>query len=118
MREAMLKHGLEEAKIEQQDGYFVVTLSGPAGNYDRIKTPAHSTGLVTPAVEAKLNERQKRIMIEAQQAGFVTSGWCQKTFDVVRDTANRDLVGLAQHGLLEPVGKGRGARYVLKITPK
>ena len=118
MREAMLNHGLEEAKIEQQDGFFVVTLSGPAGNYDRIKTPAHSTGLVTPAVEAKLNERQKRIMIEAQQAGFVTSGWCQKTFDVVRDTANRDLVGLAQHGLLEPVGKGRGARYVLKITPK
>jgi ATP-dependent DNA helicase RecG len=118
MREAMLNHGLEEAKIEQQDGYFVVTLPGPAGNYDRIKTPAQATGLITPAVEAKLNERQKRVMIEAQQAGFVTSGWCQKTFNVVRDTANRDLVGLAQHGLLEPVGKGRGARYVLKITPK
>ncbi|MDO8804974.1 MAG: ATP-binding protein [Elusimicrobiota bacterium] len=118
MREAMLNHGLDEPKIEQQDGFFVVTLPGPAGNYDRIKTPAYSTGLVTPAVEAKLNERQKGIMIEAQQTGSVTSGWCRKTFNVARDTANRDLVGLTQHGLLDPIGKGRGARYVLKIAPK
>ena len=75
-----------------------------------------STGLISPAVEAALNERQKKIMVEVQNTGFVTSGWCQKQFDVVRDTANRDLVGLVQNGLLEPSGKGRGARYVLKIV--
>lgn len=115
MREAMLNHGLDEPKIEQQDGFFVVTLPGPAGNYDRIRPPENAGGLVTPAIEARLNERQKKIMIEAQQTGFVTSGWCQKQFGVVRDTANRDLVGLVQHGLLAPVGKGRGARYALKI---
>lgn len=118
MREAMLNHGLDEPKIDQQDGFFVVTLPGPAGNYERIRTPADALGLVTPAVEAQLNERQKKIIVEAPEAGFVTSGWCQKTFHVVRDTANRDLVGLVRCGLLEPAGKGRSARYVLKVAPK
>lgn len=118
MREAMLNHGLEEPRIDQQDGFFVVTLPGPAGNYEQIRTPADALGLVTPAVEAQLNERQKKIIVEAQEAGFVTSGWCQKTFHVVRDTANRDLVGLVRFGLLEPAGKGRSARYVLKVAPK
>jgi len=118
MREAMLNHGLDEPRIDQQDGFFVVTLPGPAGNYDRIKVPADALGLVTPAVEAQLNERQKRIIVETQEAGFVTSGWCQKTFHVVRDTANRDLVGLVRFGLLKPTGKGRSARYVLKVAPK
>jgi predicted HTH transcriptional regulator len=118
MREAMLNHGLEEPKIELQDGFFVVTLSGPAGNYDQIRTPENTGGPVTPAIEARLNKRQKKIVIEAQQSGSVTSGWCKKRFGVVRDTANRDLVGLVQYGLLEPVGKGRGARYILKNSSK
>lgn len=115
MREAMRNHGLEEPRIEQQDGFFVVTLPGPAGDYDRLKPPAGVFGPVTPAIEAQLNERQKRIMLEAQQTQFVTSGWCQKTFHIVRDTANRDLTALVRLGLLAPVGKGRAARYVLKV---
>jgi predicted HTH transcriptional regulator len=57
-------------------------------------------------------------MLEVQRAGAVTSGWCQKQFGVVRDTANRDLVKLVQLGLLVPVGKGRGTRYALKISSK
>lgn len=116
MREAMANHGLGEPKIEQQDGFFVVTLPGPAGNYDRLKVPKDAQGLVSSATEAQLNDRQKKIMIEVQTTGAVTSGWCQTEFNVVRDTANRDLTGLVQHGLLEPVGKGRGARYVLKTA--
>lgn len=91
-------------------------MPGPAGDYDRIKTPVSATGLISPAVEATLNERQKKIMVEVQNTGFVTSGWCQKKFGVVRDTANRDLVGLVKNRLLEPAGKGRSARYVLKIV--
>ena len=58
--------------------------------------------------------KQRKIMIEAQKAGDVTSGWCQKHLGVVRDTANRDLTALVQLGLLESVGKGRGARYAFK----
>ncbi len=114
MQEAMLNHGLDAHKLSEEDGYFVVTLSGPAGNYDRLKVPADAAGLVTPVVEEQLNERQKKILIEVQKSGYITSGWCQKRFEVVRDTANRDLTALVQIGLLNAVGKGRGARYVLK----
>ena len=93
MRDAMLNHGLDAPAFTEQDGYFVVTFPGPNGNYDRLKVPEGAVGLITPAVEAQFNDRQKRILVEVQKAGFVTSGWCQKQLNVVRDTANRDLVG-------------------------
>jgi predicted HTH transcriptional regulator len=116
MRDAMLDHGLDEPKIGLQDGFFVVTLPGPAGNYDRIRTPATGSGPVTPAIEAQLNKRQRRIMARVLSAGMVTRGWCVAEFDVVNDTAGRDLKRLAELGLLELIGKGRAARYVAKTT--
>ncbi len=116
MRDAMLNHGLEEPKIDQQDGFFIVTLPGPDGKYDRIRTPAHAGGPITPAIEAQLNERQKKIMIEVQKTGAVTSGWCRKQFGVALLTTQRDLAGLVEAGLIEPKGRGRTARYVLKAT--
>ena len=116
MREAMLNHGLAAPAITQQDGFFVVTLPGPAGDFDRIKTPAAAAGPVTPAIEAQLNERQKRIVAQVLAAGTVTRGWCVAEFGVANDTAGRDLKGLTDLGLLEPQGQGRAARYVLKST--
>ena len=116
MRDAMLDHGLDEPKIEQQDGFFVVTLPGPAGNFDRIKTPATVPGPVTPAIEAQLNERQKRIFARVMSEGMVTRGWCVAEFGVANDTAGRDLKGLTALGLLELIGKGRAVRYVAKST--
>ena len=116
MRDAMLDHGLDEPKIDQQDGFFVVTLPGPAGNYDRIRTPATASGPVTPAIEAQLNERQKTIVIGVQKSGSVTSGWCRKHLPVVYDTVRRDLIGLVELGVLQPEGKGRNTRYVLKTS--
>lgn len=112
MREAMLNHGLDEPKIEQQDGFFVVTLNGPAGDYERIRTPMGVAGPVTAAIEAQLNDRQKRIMLEAQRAGVVTSGWCRKEFGVTYNTTFRDLSGLVALNLLEQKGQGRSTRYV------
>ena len=114
MEEAMLNHGLSAPELAQQDGFFVVTLRGPAGDYDRLKVPARATGVITPVIEAQLNRRQRKIVLEVQKSGSVTSGWCQKQLGVVRDTANRDLTALVRLGLLEAVGKGRGARYTLK----
>jgi ATP-dependent DNA helicase RecG len=116
MRDAMLDHGLDEPKIEQQDGFFVVTLFGPAGNFERIKTPAITSGPVTPAIEAQLNDRQKCILARVMVEGMVTRGWCVSEFGVANDTAGRDLKGLTSLGLLEPVGKGRAVRYVVKST--
>lgn len=116
MREAMLNHGLAEPAITQQDGFFVVTLHGPAGDFDRIKSTAVSAGPVTPAIEARLNDRQKRIVAHVLAAGAVTRGWCVTEFGVANDTAGRDLKGLTELGLLELQGQGRAARYVLKTT--
>jgi predicted HTH transcriptional regulator len=117
MRDAMLNHGLDEPTLSCADGYFVVTLPGPAGAYDRIRVSAKVAGPVTPAIEEQLNERQKQIILEVQKNGVVTSGWCRKQFGVALLTVQRDLAGLVRLGLLEPTGKGRGARYTLKKGP-
>ena len=116
MRDAMLNHGLDAPLYSQQDGFFIVTFKGPNGNYDRLRASERVTGVVPPALETQLNERQKKIMIQVQTSGIVTSRWCQKHLKVVKDTANRDLVGLVKFGLIQTVGKGRSTRYVLK-TP-
>lgn len=113
MRDAMLDHGLNEAKIDQQDGFFVVTLPGPDGNYDRIKAPTTAAGSITPAVEARLNERQKRIILHVQEDGFVTNKWVQETLNVVRDTAYRDIQELVDLKVLEKTASGRSTRYIL-----
>ena len=111
MRDAMLNHGLEEPAIAQQDGFFVVTLPGPAGNFDRIRAPENVGGLVTPAVEAQLNERQRTIVACVLEKGSVTSGWCRKQFGITYDTANRDLRALMDFGILERKSSGPGTRY-------
>ena len=54
MRDAMLNDGLDVPILDQQDGYFVVTLPDPPGNYDRIKAPTDVPSLITPAVESTL----------------------------------------------------------------
>lgn len=112
MQDAMLNHGLDLPRFTQEDGFFVVTLPGPAGNYDRLKVPAGATGPITPAIEVQLNGRQKRILAEILATGFVTSGWVVKHLKVTYDTANRDLLDLAARKLLVREGRGRASRYV------
>ena len=116
MRDAMLNHGLDAPAFSEHDGYFIVTFPGPNGNYDRIKTPEGAAGLVSPAVEAQLNDRQKQILVEVQKTGSVTSGWCRKSFGVALLTVQRDFASLVDLGLVERKGKGRGARYILKAN--
>jgi predicted HTH transcriptional regulator len=116
MRDAMLNHGLDVPIYAQQDGYFVATFQGPDGNYDRLKLSEPAVGFITPAVEAQLNERQKKIMVQVQKEGFVTSGWCGKTFGVAYQTVYRDLNGLLGLGLVEAIGRGRSTRYIPKAS--
>ena len=118
MRAAMRDHGLDDHKLDQQDGYFKVILPGPDGEYDRLRTPADATVLVPPSIEAQLNDRQKQIMVLVQQEGRVTSGWCRDTFGVTYNTAYRDLSDLVSRGLLVQRGKGRATRYEIKTDEK
>ncbi len=113
MRDAMLNQGLDAPMLDQQDGFFVVILPGPAGNYDRLITPTDVPGLITPAMEARLNDRQRKIVLHIQEDGFVTNKWVQGTFNVVRDTAYRDIQLLVDLNVIERRGRGRSISYVL-----
>ena len=92
-------------------GYFQVTFPGPGENIERIRVP-ESRLLVTPTVEAQLNERQRAILKHAVESGSVTTKWCIETLGVVRDTAHRDLTTLVKLGLLSRAGSGRAAKYL------
>ena len=111
--QAMLNHGLDTPVLDQQDGFFVVILPGPAGNYDRLRPPTDTASFITPAMEAKLNERQRKIILHIQEEGFVTNKWVQDTFNVVRDTAYRDIQLLVDLNVIERRGRGRSISYVL-----
>lgn len=115
MRDQMLNHGLDQPLLGTDTGYFQVTFPGPGDNIDRIRVPEGPL-LVTPAVEAQLNKRQKKIVAHVAEYGFVTSGWCRDNLSVVYDTIRRDLLFLVELGVLEPEGRGRSTRYVLKKT--
>jgi predicted HTH transcriptional regulator len=118
MRDAMLDHGLAEPAFAEQDGFFVATFFGPAGNYDRLKLSGNVAPTISSAIEAQLNKRQKKIMIRAQTHGAVTSGWCRKAFGVTYNTAYRDLSALVEQGLLARIGEGRATRYEFKARAR
>ena len=113
MREHMLNHGLDQPLLSTEMGYFQVTFPGPGDNIERLRAPEKSL-LVTPAIESKLNKRQKSILAHVLETGSVTSGWCLKEFGIVYNTAYRDLEALVRLGLLKQEGKGRGTRYTLQ----
>lgn len=116
MRDAMLNHGLEEPLITQQDGFFVVTLSGPAGNHDRIKVPADATRLIPPAVEAALTARQKKMVVILAAGEELTSRRCEIEFGISRPMATRDFTELMRLALAERIGSGRSTRYRAPIV--
>jgi predicted HTH transcriptional regulator len=102
-------------KLDKRDGYFKVILPGPDGDFDRLRTPVDTQGLIPLSVEAQLNDRQKQIMVRVQTEGCVTSGWCRKAFGVAYDTAHRDLSDLVDREILIQRGKGRATRYELDV---
>ena len=116
MRDAMLNHGLDAPAFSEQDGYFVVTFPGPNGNYDRIKTPEDVARLVSPAVEAQLNDRQKKMVAMLVAGEELTSRRCEAEFGVTRPVTAKDLGLLVMLGLAQKVASGRSTRYRLK-TP-
>jgi ATP-dependent DNA helicase RecG len=113
MRNQMLAHGLDQPLIGTDTGYFQVIFPGPGDDLDRLRVP-EARLRVTPAVESRLNDRQRQILTHALETGSVTTGWCMETLGVARDTAHRDLVGLVELNLLVRKGAGRGAAYVPK----
>jgi predicted HTH transcriptional regulator len=111
MRDQMLDHGLEQPIIGTDTGYFQVTFPGPVDNIERIRVPEKQL-LVTPAIETKLNERQKTMVLHLVQGEELTSRRCEEEFGVTRDTTSRDFSLLVELGLAKKEGQGRSTRYV------
>ena len=114
MREQMLNHGLNQPLFGTDTGYFQVIFPGPADDLDRLRVPAFASGvLVTPAIEAQLNERQRKMVALLATGETLTSRRCEEEFGVTRDTATRDFGLLMRLGLAVRKGRGRSTGYVL-----
>jgi predicted HTH transcriptional regulator len=112
MRDQMLDHGLDQPLLGTDTGYFQVTFPGPGDNIDRLRVPEKQL-LIGPAVEARLNERQRRMAVMLVEGEALTSRRCEVEFGVTRDTATRDFNLLLELGLARKEGRGRSTRYVL-----
>jgi len=111
MRSQMLDHGLDSPLLSTEMGYFQVTFSGPGDNIERLRVPEKRL-LVTPGVEARLNQRQKEMVLLLAQGESLTSRLCEEQFHITRDTSVRDFKLLVELGLARREGQGRSARYV------
>lgn len=112
MTDQMLNHGLDQPLLGTDTGYFQVTFPGPGENVERIRVPEKHL-MVTPPVEAQLNERQRKMLLLLVQGEELTSRKCETLFSITRETANQDFSLLLEMGLLRKVGRGRSTRYVL-----
>jgi ATP-dependent DNA helicase RecG len=111
MRDQMLDHGLDAPEIRTDTGYFQVVFLGPKDDIDRITIP-RARLVVTPAMEAQLNDRQREMSLLVVQGEALTSRVCEERFHVTRDTAVRDFNLLVKLGIAKAEGKGRSTRYV------
>src|SRR3990167_1025673 len=90
MRDQMLDHGLDQPLLGTDTGYFQVTFPGPGDDIDRIQVPETSL-LVTPAVEAQLNERQKDMVNRLTSGEELTSRKCQKLYKLSPQAVYEDF---------------------------
>ena len=116
MREQMLNHGLDQPLLGTESGHFQVTFRGPGENLERLRAPTsvHSP-LVTPAVEAQLNERQRKMAGLPAAGEKLTSRRCEEEFGITRDTAARDFSFLLELGVATRQGSGRSTSYVFAV---
>jgi ATP-dependent DNA helicase RecG len=112
MRDQMLNHGLDQPAIGTDTGYFQITFPGPGENVDRIRVP-ETRLTVTPAIEARLNNRQKKMLALLAAGEKLTSRRCEQEFGITRDTASRDFALLMELGLATRQGRGRSTSYIL-----
>jgi predicted HTH transcriptional regulator len=118
MQDAMLNHGLAAPEIGQQDGFFVVTLRGPAGHYDRLKVPADAPLSVPASVQARLTRRQQQMMAALVRGDVLTSRKVQQRFKISAPVAHEDFKRLLAEGLIEKLGAGRATRYSVRTSEK
>jgi predicted HTH transcriptional regulator len=112
MRDQMLNHGLDIPLLGTDTGYFQVTFPGPGEKLDRIQVPETRLD-VTPAIEAQLNERQRKMVGFLLTGEKLTSRKCEQEFGISRETASHDFALLMSLDLAARQGRGRSTSYVM-----
>ena len=112
MRDQMLNHGLDQPLLGTDTGYFQVTFPGPGENLNRIRIP-EARLVVTPTVEAQLNERQKDMVRRLTNGDELTSRECRKLYTLSAQAVYEDFQKLIELGIARQTGSGRSTRYVL-----
>jgi len=119
IRDRMIDHGLANIELGEDTGYFQVIFKGPGKNISKLRIPESlNKKTIPPSVEEILNKRQREIIAHVLRSGYVTSGWCRKRFNVVYDTAQRDILGLIKLKILKQAGRGRTTKYVEAVKEK
>lgn len=113
MRDAMLNHGLDQPLIGTDTGYFQVVFPGPGENIEKIRVP-ETRLLVTPTVEAQLNERQRDMVKRLVSGEELTSRRCQDLYKLSPQAVYEDFQHLISLGLAMRIGSGRSTRYISK----
>jgi predicted HTH transcriptional regulator len=113
MHDQMLDHGLDGPLLGTDTGYFQVTFPGPGDNIERLRVPEKRL-LVTPAMEAQLNARQRKMMQWLAEGKELSSRQCEAEFGVTRPITAGDFGKLVKMGLAEKLGAGRSTRYRFK----
>jgi ATP-dependent DNA helicase RecG len=102
--------GLPAPEYEEIVGALKVTLRN---GLSAVAAPPAERRLPA-SILGKLNERQRRALVVVAKEGSINNNEYQKVFNISAVTAKRDLTQLTTLGLLQPVGEGRGRRYILK----
>jgi ATP-dependent DNA helicase RecG len=113
----MLNHGLDQPLLSTDTGYFQVTFAGPGDSLDRIHVAAPALGMiVTPAIGATLNERQKKMVALLVAGEKLTSRRCEQEFRVTRDAAAKVLASYWNWD--SPPDRGAAAQRATSLLPK
>jgi predicted HTH transcriptional regulator len=110
MRDQMLDHGLDQPVLGTDMGYFQVTFPGPGENIERLRVPEKHL-LVTPGVEAQLNERQRDMVSRLVGGEELTSRKCQELYKLSPQAVYEDFQKLVGLGIARKIGSGRATRY-------
>ena len=75
-----------------------------------------STFIEIDDISEQLNERQRNAFFFVQRHGQIATKEYVELNNISRRVAYKELKNMADKGLLHVIGKGRGTRYVRKVT--
>jgi len=104
IREDLKRWSLPPPEFEERQGWFVIRFRNPYIE----KIPEIEID------ESELNERQKKALDLIREKGRITNREYRKMFNVVKDTAIRDLKELVDKEMVVRMGAGRNVYYNLR----